>query len=318
MACIVLLALALGYLGSTLLARPLGRLTAAAARIGGGDLESPVPVEGADEVGQLARSGWRRCAAACTRPTASCASSTSSRTSTSSPWPTRCARPSRPWWPRSRSWPGTTSTWPRAEREATIRRIERGAVRLQTLVENVLDAGSIRAGRFTIHPRPADLGLVLDGAAATLQPLLEEKRQRLETDLPAHPARRAGRRAPDHPGLRQPPLQRVEVRPGGRPHRGQRRGAGGGRAGEGLRSAGRGSPCPSRASCSSATSAPPRPPAPHPGPAWAWPSPRPSSRPTGAPSAWRATPGRAPPSGSPSPWPRARRCGEERQPVAVG
>ena len=57
-------------------------------------------------------------------------------------------------------------------------------MRLQTLVENVLDAGSIRAGRFSIHPRPADLGLVLDSAAATLQPLLEEKRQRLETDLP--------------------------------------------------------------------------------------------------------------------------------------
>jgi signal transduction histidine kinase len=71
-----------------------------------------------------------------------------------------------------------------AEREATIRRIERGAVRLQTLVENVLDAGSIRAGRFTIHPSPADLGMVLEGAVATLQPLLEEKHQQLITDLP--------------------------------------------------------------------------------------------------------------------------------------
>ncbi len=58
-------------------------------------------------------------------------------------------------------------------------------MRLQTLVENVLDAGSIRAGRFTIPILLADERLGLDGVVASLQPILEEKRQRLETDVPA-------------------------------------------------------------------------------------------------------------------------------------
>jgi len=183
MACIALLAVALGYLGSILLARPLRRLTAAAARIGGGDLESPVPVAGEDEVGQLAarmeemrRSLYQTysqlrqlnqlkdeylfsVAHEVRTPLASLVASVEILA-------------------------GDYARMAPAEREATIRRIERGAVRLQTLVENVLDAGSIRAGRFTIHPNPADLSVVLDGVVTTLQPLLEEKRQHLEADLP--------------------------------------------------------------------------------------------------------------------------------------
>ncbi|HET6344251.1 MAG TPA: ATP-binding protein, partial [Myxococcota bacterium] len=183
MACIALLAVALGYLGSILLARPLRRLTDAAARIGGGDLESPVPVAGEDDVGQLAvrMEEMRRSlhqtysqlrqlnqlkdeylfsvAHEVRTPLASLVASVEILA-------------------------GDYERMAPTEREATIRRIERGAVRLQTLVENVLDAGSIRAGRFAIHPNPADLSVVLDGVVATLQPLLEEKRQQLETDLP--------------------------------------------------------------------------------------------------------------------------------------
>jgi signal transduction histidine kinase len=183
MACIALLAVALGYLGSTLLARPVRQLTAAAARIGGGDLESPVVVEGEDEVAQLGErmEEMRRSlyqtysqlrqlnqlkdeylfsvAHEVRTPLASLVASVEILA-------------------------GDYEHMAPAEREATIRRIERGAVRLQTLVENVLDAGSIRAGRFTIHPSPADLGMVLEGAVATLQPLLEEKHQQLTTDLP--------------------------------------------------------------------------------------------------------------------------------------
>ena len=183
-ACIVLLALALGYLGSTLLARPLGRLTTAAARIGGGDLESPVPVEGEDEVGQLAQRMEEM-----RRSLHQTYSQLRQLNQLKDEYLFSVAHEVRT--PLSslvasvEILAGDYQHMAAAEREATIRRIERGAVRLQTLVENVLDAGSIRAGRFSIHPRPADLGLVLDGAAATLQPLLEEKRQRLEVDLPS-------------------------------------------------------------------------------------------------------------------------------------
>jgi signal transduction histidine kinase len=182
-ACIVLLALALGYLGSTLLARPLGRLTNAAARIGGGDLESPVPVEGEDEVGQLAQRMEEM-----RRSLHQTYSQLRQLNQLKDEYLFSVAHEVRT--PLSslvasvEILAGDYQHMAAAEREATIRRIERGAVRLQTLVENVLDAGSIRAGRFSIHPRPADLGLVLDGAAATLQPLLEEKRQRLEVDVP--------------------------------------------------------------------------------------------------------------------------------------
>jgi signal transduction histidine kinase len=182
-ACIVVLALALGYLGSTLLARPLGRLTAAAARIGGGDLESPVPVEGADEVGQLAQRMEEM-----RRSLHQTYSQLRQLNQLKDEYLFSVAHEVRT--PLSslvasvEILAGDYQHMAAAEREATIRRIERGAVRLQTLVENVLDAGSIRAGRFSIHPRPADLGLVLDSAAATLQPLLEEKRQRLETAVP--------------------------------------------------------------------------------------------------------------------------------------
>ena len=71
-----------------------------------------------------------------------------------------------------------------AELRATVRRIERSAVRLHTLVENVLDAGSIRAGRFSIHPSPMQLIDALDGALAAVQPLLDEKGQRVELAIP--------------------------------------------------------------------------------------------------------------------------------------
>ncbi|MGH2356129.1 MAG: ATP-binding protein [Chloroflexota bacterium] len=183
MAGIAVLAMVIGYLGSALLSSPLRRLAGAAARIGGGDLESPVAVEGDDEVAQLAErmEEMRRSlfqtysqlrqlnqlkdeylfsvAHEVRTPLASLLASVEILA-------------------------GDYQRMAPAERESTIRRIERGAVRLQTLVENVLDAGSIRAGRFTIYPSPVDLGQTLDGAVATLQSLLEEKGQHLDTHVP--------------------------------------------------------------------------------------------------------------------------------------
>ena len=188
MACIALLGVGLGYLGSGVLTGPLRRLAVAAARIGSGDLESPVEAEGEDEVAQLAErmEEMRRSlyqtytrlrelnqlkdeylfsvAHEVRTPLASLVASVEILST-------------------------DYEHMPPSVMASTVRRIERAAVRLHTLVENVLDAGSIRAGRFSIYPEAVDLRQVLDGAVGTLQPLFEEKSQRLEIesadDLPA-------------------------------------------------------------------------------------------------------------------------------------
>jgi signal transduction histidine kinase len=180
---IAALAMAIGYLGANVLTRPLRRLAAAAARIGSGDLESPVAVEGDDEVGQLAQrmEEMRRSlfetysqlrqlnqlkdeylftvAHEVRTPLASLVASVEILAS------------------------DFTEMEP-AERLSTVRRIERAAVRLHTLVENVLDAGSIRAGRFSIAPGPIHLADAVEGALSSIQPLLDEKAQRVALDIP--------------------------------------------------------------------------------------------------------------------------------------
>lgn len=178
-------ALAIGYLGSALLTQPLRRLAAAAARIGSGDLESPVQGDGGrDEVAQLAErmEEMRRSlqqtylqlrelnqlkeeylfsvAHEVRTPLASLVASVEILGS-------------------------DYATMDREQLARTVQRIERAAVRLNTLVENVLDAGSIRNGRFSIHPEPLALSVVAESVTLAMQPLLDEKRQQLVWDFPA-------------------------------------------------------------------------------------------------------------------------------------
>lgn len=184
MACIAALAMAIGYLGAALLTQPLRRLATAAARIGSGDLESPVEAgEGDDEVGQLAQrmEEMRRSLAETygqlrqlnqlkdeylftvahevRTPLASLVASVEVLATDFADMPTH-------------------------ELRATITRIERASARLNTLVENVLDAGSMRAGRFSIYPAPMSLAAAIEGAALAVQPLFEEKSQRLDLRVP--------------------------------------------------------------------------------------------------------------------------------------
>ena len=70
------------------------------------------------------------------------------------------------------------------ELRAVVRKISRAVVRLNTLVENVLDAGSIRAGRFTVHLGRVDLSEVVEIAVATIAPILDEKEQRVRVATP--------------------------------------------------------------------------------------------------------------------------------------
>jgi PAS domain S-box-containing protein len=60
-----------------------------------------------------------------------------------------------------------------------------GALRLQTLVDNLLESASMEAGHFRVYPRPADLAEIIGEATQWIQPLLAKREQRLVLDLPS-------------------------------------------------------------------------------------------------------------------------------------
>ena len=72
---------------------------------------------------------------------------------------------------------------PPAQLMTMISTLRRSALRLEHLVENLLDAGSIEAGTFQVRAVPASIRLCLREAMAFTQTLLDAKHQRLETRL---------------------------------------------------------------------------------------------------------------------------------------
>lgn len=60
-----------------------------------------------------------------------------------------------------------------------------GVVRLQTLVDNLLESASIEAGHFRVSPRPSDLSEIIAEAIRVTQPLLDKRGQHLTVELPA-------------------------------------------------------------------------------------------------------------------------------------
>ncbi len=63
--------------------------------------------------------------------------------------------------------------------------LRRSALRLEHLVENLMDAGSIEAGTFQVRAAPSSLRRSLTEALAFVQPMLESKGQELATELSA-------------------------------------------------------------------------------------------------------------------------------------
>ena len=185
MAAIAAAAMIIGYLGAAVLTRPLRRLATAAARIGAGDLESPVQseAEGEDEVALLAAQMEQM-----RRSLHETYTQLRQLNQLKEEYLFSVAHEVRtPLTSLIASVEVLADDFRRmapAELEATVRRIERAAVRMRTLLENVLDAGSIRAGRFTIYPSDMDLAAVVESTLTSTQPLLDEKNQRLEVALP--------------------------------------------------------------------------------------------------------------------------------------
>ena len=74
------------------------------------------------------------------------------------------------------------------ERQELVRlsaTLRRSGLRLEHLVENLLDAGSIEAGTFQVRAAASSLRHSLEEALAFVHPMLESKQQTLATDLPA-------------------------------------------------------------------------------------------------------------------------------------
>ena len=67
--------------------------------------------------------------------------------------------------------------------EEGMKSIERNARAQAQLVEDLLDISRIIAGKLEVRPRPMDLGLVIEAAAATLRPIAEAKSVALTLDL---------------------------------------------------------------------------------------------------------------------------------------
>src|SRR5437867_10670138 len=71
----------------------------------------------------------------------------------------------------------------REELQTLAGTLRRSALRLEHLVENLLDAGSIEAGTFQVRAVPASVRSCLQEAMVFTQMLLDSKHQRLEERL---------------------------------------------------------------------------------------------------------------------------------------
>ncbi len=69
---------------------------------------------------------------------------------------------------------------PRAELAAMVSTLRRSAYRLEHLVENLLDSGSIEAGTLQVRLMPMSLRRALEESLLFIQPLAEAKGQRIE------------------------------------------------------------------------------------------------------------------------------------------
>src|SRR5262249_55598513 len=65
--------------------------------------------------------------------------------------------------------------------------IHRTSGRMERLIRDLLDVGSIEAGRLKLEPHPEDVGAVLAQAEEDLQPLASSRTLRLEVEAPASP-----------------------------------------------------------------------------------------------------------------------------------
>lgn len=72
----------------------------------------------------------------------------------------------------------------RDERSHFVGIVRRNADGLRALVDNLLDLGSLRAGRFRVEPRPTPAAVIVEEAIEDVSPHLEARRQRVTCRIP--------------------------------------------------------------------------------------------------------------------------------------
>jgi signal transduction histidine kinase len=72
---------------------------------------------------------------------------------------------------------------PRKELRAMVGTLRRSAFRLEHLVENLLDAGSIEAGTFEVRAVPASVKAILEDSLVFVRSIFDSKRQQLVTEI---------------------------------------------------------------------------------------------------------------------------------------
>ena len=71
-----------------------------------------------------------------------------------------------------------------AEVDQLLGSLHRTIRRMESLVNNILDEASLRAGRLQLHLEPTDLLDIIEDAVLFVQPMLDQRQQRLEIHLP--------------------------------------------------------------------------------------------------------------------------------------
>ena len=180
---IALAAIAVGYAVAMGLTRPLRRLTKAAEQISQGDLQTPIASTGDDEVALLA---WRM--EEMRRSLQQTYENLTELNKLKDEYLFSVAHevrtPLAALLATVEILASDYELMTPTELRSSVERISRSSVRLRTLVDNVLDAGSIRAGRFDIYVTPIRLDAVFGQAVATVRPLLEERGQRVVRGIP--------------------------------------------------------------------------------------------------------------------------------------
>ena len=106
-----------------------------------------------------------------------------------------------------------------------VQSLERGTLRLQQLVDNLLESVRIEAGEPGLRSAPLSIEAVVDAAAELTGPLVRAASAAVGGRSAGRAARARRRPAATHAGVRQPARQRQQVRAGGIGDPGRRRAA---------------------------------------------------------------------------------------------